>query len=340
MIQSKRNTAGWKLGIVGVLGVYAIAPASDRAFTQSITLDGTLGSAGTLNGPTYVIPQASGQTVGSNLFHSFGQFDLNTGERAIFNSAANISNILSRVTGGQTPFINGQIFTRSARVNLFLINPSSIIFGPNASLDIGGTTRGSFVATTVDAISWSNGGQFSATNPGGASSLLTLVGDPRGFISSLTPPEPIFGLGTLSVYPSQSLLLLGGDVGLSNAILTAPGGRIEIGGVNGAGTVDLNSDFSLSFPNELTNKFTVTGRGGLPPNPDNPLTNDALQTDWATLEATENNAPPNSANQQPPAAIVEAQGWIVDPQGRVVLLARSPQVTPNSSKLTSSCNGL
>ncbi|MBW4662980.1 MAG: filamentous hemagglutinin N-terminal domain-containing protein [Chroococcus sp. CMT-3BRIN-NPC107] len=92
------------------------------------------------------------------------------------------------------------------------------------------------------------------------------------------------------------------------------------------------------------NKFIVTGRGGLPPDPGNTLANDTVLTDWATLEGTENNNVSGSrasTNKQPPAAIVEAQGWMMDTRGRVVLTAQVPQVTPNSSKpIVTSCNGL
>jgi filamentous hemagglutinin family protein len=148
----------WKLSVVSSL-IFggAIAFSSNCVLAQNITLDGSIGRAGTLTGPNYVIPQAVGQTVDSNLFHSFGRFGLDTGEAAIFISAANIRNILSRVTGGSPSVIDGLIFTESPSVNLFLINPSGILFGPNARLDVGGATRGSFVATTVDALVWSNG---------------------------------------------------------------------------------------------------------------------------------------------------------------------------------------
>ncbi|HEY9668634.1 MAG TPA: filamentous hemagglutinin N-terminal domain-containing protein, partial [Coleofasciculaceae cyanobacterium] len=180
-----------QLGIMVVFGMWgAIAQQNTPAFAQNITLDGTLGPAGTLIGPDYIIPQDAGQTVGSNLFHSFGQFSLDIGEAAIFQSAPEIRTILSRVTGGSTSLINGAIFTESLNVNLFLINPSGIVFGPNASIDVGGTTRGSFVATTANALVWPNGNQFSASNPSGANSLLTIVGDPGGFLAQVSP-QPI-----------------------------------------------------------------------------------------------------------------------------------------------------
>lgn len=108
--------------------------------------------------------------------------------------------------------------------------------------------------------------------------------------------------------------------------------------------VDASNQIASSCTNErqaMPNKFMVTRRDGLPPSPDNPLTNDSVLTDWATVELIDNNAPPiTKANQQPPRAIVEAQGWIVDAQGRVVLTAQAPQVTPNSSpSTTTTCNG-
>ncbi len=67
---------------------------------QNITLDGSLGKQETINGRNYQIPQSVGQTAGNNLFHSFDKFNLNANETAIFESADNIRNILSRVTGG------------------------------------------------------------------------------------------------------------------------------------------------------------------------------------------------------------------------------------------------
>ncbi len=136
---------------------------------------------------------------------------------------------------------------------------------------MGSATRGSFVATTVDALVWSSGKQFSATNPGGANSLLTIVGDPSGFISSLRPPKPIVSSGsTLSVYEGQSLLLLGGDVTLDGSFLYVDyfeGGRIDLGGVAGAGTVGLDVDgnnLRLSFPDDVTRAdVSITNETGI-----------------------------------------------------------------------------
>jgi large exoprotein involved in heme utilization and adhesion len=64
-----------------------------------VTLDGTLGPASSLTGPNFVIPDTVGQTVGTNLFHSFGLFNINIGESATFRGPAAIDNIISRDRG-------------------------------------------------------------------------------------------------------------------------------------------------------------------------------------------------------------------------------------------------
>lgn len=227
----------------------AIASSWDSALAQNITLDGSLGPAGTLTGPNYVIPQSVGQTVNSNLFHSFGKFNLDTGERASFQSTADIRNILSRVTGGSPSLINGQIFTPSTTVNLFLINPSGIIFGFNASIDVGGVSRGSFVATTADAIQFGSSGAFVASTAQTDVSLLRI--NPSAFLFNQLAARPITSQARLKVYEGQSLLLVGGNVSLNGGELLAPAGRVELGGVAGEGTVGLfanGNDLRLSFP--------------------------------------------------------------------------------------------
>jgi filamentous hemagglutinin family protein len=250
MVQDWKKLA---LGFVFALGGATFSINS--AFAQQITIDGTLSPERTLTGPNYIIRQADGQTVGNNLFQSFGRFNLNAGESANFQSDVSIRNILSRVTGGFASTIDGRIFTQSANVNLFFINPSGIIFGPNARIDVGSATRGSFIATTADALVWANGSHFSATNPSGASSLLTIVGDPSGFLSSLRPPQPITSSGNnLRVFDGQSLLLLGGNLTLYNSNLQTQGGRVELAGVAGTGTVGLEANgniFSLNIPENL-----------------------------------------------------------------------------------------
>ena len=61
-----------------------------------------------------------------------------------------------------------------------------------------------------------------------------------------------FTVRGLRVPDGKSLLLVGGDINIDGGGLYALGGRVELGGLAGTGTVGLNGDgnnLSLSFPN-------------------------------------------------------------------------------------------
>jgi hypothetical protein len=64
------------LGFSGLL-LFSAPPSLGHA---QITLDGSLGPRGALTGPHYTIADHMGQIRGSNLFHSFGQFNLSGGK--------------------------------------------------------------------------------------------------------------------------------------------------------------------------------------------------------------------------------------------------------------------
>jgi filamentous hemagglutinin family protein len=83
--------------------------------------------------------------------------------------------------------------------------------------------------------------------------------------------------------------------------------------------------------------FTITGRGGLPPNPNDPLTNQDVWVDWINLEEQEGNGNGAATDANPtsskPQQLVEAQGWIINDKGQVVLIAQAPTVTPSRPRL-------
>ena len=115
-------------------------------WTIHITIDGHFSPAQMLAGLNYAIGANLGKQVGGNLFQSFGIFGLATSESATFSGPAAINNVIGRVTGGNLSSINGKINRRSLGANLYLINPSGMVFGPNATVNV----SGSFHASTAD----------------------------------------------------------------------------------------------------------------------------------------------------------------------------------------------
>jgi filamentous hemagglutinin family protein len=107
---------------------------------------------------TYTI--TGGTQVGANQFHSFQDFSVPTGNTAHFDTAPTTVNAIGRVTGSNVSNIDG-ILRTNGTTNLYLVNPNGIIFGANAKLDI----AGSFSASTANSIKFSDGSEFSATNP-------------------------------------------------------------------------------------------------------------------------------------------------------------------------------
>ena len=98
--------------LLGTMFMACCLGSSKPAQAQSITAanDGTstqVSQSGSHYGTQYNI--TGGTTAGNNLFHSFSQFSLNSGEIANFTANPDIVNILGRVTGGNVSVINGLI---------------------------------------------------------------------------------------------------------------------------------------------------------------------------------------------------------------------------------------
>src|SRR5438105_14177332 len=127
--------------------------------TTALTPDGTLGTAVTRHGNIYAITGGTRPGNGPNLFHSFDRFSVGTGDTASFTGPqTGITNILSRVTGGQRSDIDGTLRSEIPGAHLYLLNPAGVLFGPNASLDV----SGSFHVSTADYLRLADGARFSA----------------------------------------------------------------------------------------------------------------------------------------------------------------------------------
>ena len=255
-MKGDRLTLGLLIGVVSLLGW------SEGAIAQLIP-DQTLGSNASIVSPfSATIDRIDGgATRGINLFHSFREFNIGEGRSAYFVlQDAVLKNVFARVTGSNRSEILGTLGVSGGNANLFLINPNGILFGPNSSLDVGG----SFAVTTANAIEFGDRGVFSATNPANPS-LLTV--DPSVYLFSQVPTGIIVNRSVasnvgLQVPNGQSLTLLGGDVLLEGGRLRASGGRVDVGAVASPGRVEILPSGMLFFAPGLTQGTVILTDGG------------------------------------------------------------------------------
>jgi len=200
----------------------------------------TPGSIDPAGRPNYIITGGTRPGDGPNLFHSFGDFSVGTNNVArFFNESGRATmNILSRVTGGSPSNIFGEISTQSfGSANFYLINPAGVIFGPNASLNLGGS--GHF--STADYLRLGSGNDRFYADLGKTSQLTSAAVTAFGFLGE-RPAEPITvqAGNALTVSEGKALSLVGGDITITGRALSAPGGQINVASVKSAAEAFLN----------------------------------------------------------------------------------------------------
>ncbi|MUG97444.1 filamentous hemagglutinin N-terminal domain-containing protein [Scytonema sp. UIC 10036] len=245
-------------------------PIDSHTVQAQLSPDNTLGSESSTVIPINGVPVeliTGGARRGSNLFHSFREFNVEARRGVYFNNPVGIENILTRVTGNNPSRILGRLGV-NGNANLFLMNPKGIIFGSEAFLDL----RGSFVATTASEMIFDGGSQFSAMSPEAAP--LLAVNIPVG-LNFRQPPGKIFvngfgfagslsGFG-LNVLPGKTLALVGGEVEINAGVLNTPGGQIQLGGLT-AGTVELQANgnnVGFNFPQNLQRADVILVNGSI-----------------------------------------------------------------------------
>ncbi|NEO86830.1 MAG: S-layer family protein [Spirulina sp. SIO3F2] len=219
-----------------LMGSWALGGSiiSGTAFAQTVTADGTVGTA-VING-SGLFWITGGTAAGTNLFHSFTDFSPET-FTTVFDagSGSGIERIISRVTGNNISSIDGVLAVIGGNSpDLFLLNPNGIVLGPNAFLAL----DGSFIASTANSILFPNNLEFSA-NDHTVAPLLT-INQPIGLNLGSNPGAITAANGFLAVDAEQTLGLIGGEIFIDNTFIASETGRIELlGGANG--TVELNT---------------------------------------------------------------------------------------------------
>lgn len=215
------------------LGLFLISTPA----TGQITPDGSIPTKVQQQGKVTEI--TGGQQAGSNLFHSFKEFSVSTGGEAFFNNAADISNILSRVTGGKLSNIDGLI-RANGDANLFLINPAGIIFGDNARLDLGG----SFFGSAGEGILFDDGTEFKAKSS--ATPILTIN----------APLEFNLRDNTSNITNTANLNSIGD--------LTLTAGNLDLQGqLQAGGNLTLEALETITIQDSISNPFIATAGNNL-----------------------------------------------------------------------------
>ncbi|MBP5971171.1 S-layer family protein [Brasilonema sp. CT11] len=293
--------------------------------------------------PSGLIAGTQGTGKGGNLTITTQQLLISDGAITVSSRGEGVAGDLG-ITANSVRLDNGEITAQTLSGN-----------GGNLKLNIADLLllrRGSEISTTAGT----------AQQPGDGGNIT--INAPNGFIVAV-PREnsditanaftgtggrvDIKAFGIYGIQPRQNLTSLS-DITASSEF-----------GVNGTvqlntPDIDVNSDLvnlpsvpidtklaqSCNSPNYAKSSFIITGRGGLPPNPKDILTPDAVQVDWVTLnpEIDKNSRTNISTNPNPttPAPILEATGWVFGPKGEVIFTAQAPTQKQNSWQTPPKCH--
>jgi filamentous hemagglutinin family protein len=269
----------------GLIILISLLIASKDCSAQ-IVPEQSLGNQSTviLNSAPNIQLIGGGALRGSNLLHSFTEFNINNGSAAYFLDPG-VTNIIGRITGASPSKISG-ILGVKGNANLYLINPQGFIFGSNAKLDL----NGALTISTGNNIGFSKGYIFDALNANSVplvdlgvpssinynndSNAIQINGDGQTLFQAGNIFSPVTGFGQstngLIVKPGKQVSFLGGDVLLNSGVITGPSGNITVAAI-GQGTLNLNTDsktINFDYSNissfkdiSLTNKSIIDTSG-------------------------------------------------------------------------------
>jgi filamentous hemagglutinin family protein len=280
---------------------------------------------------------------GANLFHSFGDFNVPNNSIANFlNDTPHLatSAILGRVTGGHLSNIFGTIQTTGfGNAPLFLINPAGFVFGPTATMHVGGIVN----VTTAEYLRLADGVRFNAVAHPAADALLSAAPVAAfGFLASHPAAITVQG-SQLSVPNGTGMSLVGGNLTIQTgtpeggppqpARLMTPNGTIHLAsaaspGEFGAATLqplpNVNHTLFTSFGSvslapgshiSVSGPQTVSIRGGQL----------VLSVNDATLSTAQSPGPPATISLSPGSALRSSNAG-ADAGADVRLLASNVQL--------------
>ena len=206
-----------------VLALAAPLAASAQVTTTIVADVDPARALGTTVARTGGLTTIDGGTLsGANLFHSFAQFSLGNGETAQWvragGGAAAVSNVISRVTGGQVSQIAGTLdSTGLPNASFFFVNPAGIVFGAGARVNVPAAAHFS----TANELRFADGARFAVTTPGG-STLSMAAPASFGFLGT-QGDVTVNGVGLEFTPAGASLALSGANVRVVDSTFTLTG---------------------------------------------------------------------------------------------------------------------
>lgn len=172
------------------------------------------GTVVTTNGANTRI--TGGEAAGGNLFHSFAQFDLASGDTATWvrnaADASSILNIVNRVRSVDPSHIDGTLRVADMpNASFWFINPAGVIFGDGASVDVPGAAYFS----SAQELGFADGTRFSTVTPDG-STFSSAAPEAFGFLGE----QGRIGIrGELTSDTASSVSFVAADVLLDGTVL-------------------------------------------------------------------------------------------------------------------------
>ena len=199
----------------------------------------------------YLIDESLGQLEGTNLFHTFNRFGLDSDESARFTGSDTIENVISRVIGGEVSTIDGLLKSEIPNADFYFINPAGVLFGPHAKLEL----PGAFYVSTADYTLLGENDLF-YSQPLENEVLSTAAPSAFGFLDDSAGTITVNG-ATLELASEETLSFIGGDIELSSS------GKIrsEYGNINLVSVYEVDTDLQglVEFNTDSDSGFNVTG---------------------------------------------------------------------------------
>ena len=133
---------------------------------------------------------------------------------------------------------------------------------------------------------------------------------------------------------SQASPTLNGTIVINTPDIDPSRGLVELPTNVADASSRLISSGCAAFADEGGNNFTITGRGGLPPSPEEPLTSDVLWSDTRLPAITTGQqtretvtVKPSSKPKPKAVAIIPATGWVFNNKGEVTLISSMSNTT-------------